>query len=301
MIDTTTITSPSYEDQRYYPSIFWSINDTEKGNTFGANFSYSQEWDYKSYGGGVNFTKSLNENNTEIGVKANVFFDKWWMILPDELRPTDYPSGSSRTKNQLPVNPRNSFNLAISLSQIINERLQVSIITEPNFQKGQLATPYQRVVFNTPDSVRVEKLPNQRWKLPIGLRANYFLNDRVLARAFYRYYIDEWGLQAHTIELETPIKLNPFFSIAPNYRFYHQNGISYFAPYKVHRLSDEFYTSDYDLSKLNSHSFGANLRWKPLNGVFGVKHFSKVELRYLHYRRSTALTSNVVSLLLQFQ
>jgi hypothetical protein len=301
MIDPTTITSQSYEDQRYYPSLFWSVNNPQTGNTFGANVSYSQEWDYKSYGGGLNFTKSFNEDNTEISVKVNAFFDKWWMILPDELRPEGYPSGTRGRFNELPVNPRNSFNLSMAFSQIINERLQMSLIIEPNMQRGQLATPYQRVYFNTPDSVRVEKLPTERWKLPIGVRANYFFGDNVIGRGFYRFYIDEWGLKAHTLELEAPIKINPFFSIAPSYRYYQQNGISYFAAINEHKLSDEFYTSDYDLSKLHSHSFGANLRWKPVNGVLGMKHFSKVELRYLHYQRSTALSSNIVSLYLQFQ
>jgi Protein of unknown function (DUF3570) len=303
MIDPTTITSQSYEDQRYYPSIFWSINNPKKGRTFGANASYSQEWDYKSYGGGLNFTQSFNENNTELSLKANAFFDKWWIILPDELRPEGYPSGTERRFAELPVKPRNSFNFSASLSQIVNERLQVSIIAEPNFQKGQLATPYQRVYFNTTsdDSLRIEKLPSERWKLPIGVRANYFIGDNVIARAFYRYYFDQWGLKAHTLELEAPIKINPFLSITPNYRYYRQNGISSFAPYKQHVTTSEFYTSDYDLSKLQSHSFGAGIRWKPLNGVFGMKHWSKVELRYLHYQRSTALSSNIVSLLMSFK
>jgi hypothetical protein len=304
MIDPTTTTSQSYTDQRYYPSVFYSVSNPKTGNTIGGNLSYSQEWDYKSYGGGLNFTKSFNENNTEIGIKANVFLDKWWIILPDELRNTyrdGYPSGSRGRFKELDVKPRNSFNLSVALSQIINERLQVSLIVEPNMQKGQLATPYQRVYFNTPDSVRVEKLPSQRWKLPIGVRANYFFGDNVIGRAFYRFYIDEWGLKAHTLELEAPIKINPFLSIAPNYRYYRQNGVSYFAPINQHSLTNEFYTSDYDLSKLQSHSFGANVRWKPINGVLGMKHFSKIELRYLHYQRSTALSANILSLYLQFQ
>lgn len=311
MIDPTTITSQSYNDQRYYPSVFYSVNNPKTGNTIGGNLSYSQEWDYKSYGAGLNFTKAFNENNTEIAVKANAFFDKWWMILPDELRPEPsdlypdgYPSGSRGRFSQLPVNPRNSFNLSLTLSQIVNERLQVSLIVEPNMQKGQLATPYQRVYFNTttPDSVRVEKLPTQRWKLPIGVRANYFFGDNVIGRAFYRFYIDEWGLKAHTLELEAPVKINPFLSVTPSYRYYRQNGVSYFAPKSQHKLTNEFYTSDYDLSKLQSHSFGANIRWKPINGVFGMKHFSKIELRYQHYQRTTAvLSANIVSLYLQFQ
>jgi Protein of unknown function (DUF3570) len=304
-IDQYTTTSPSYDDHRFYPSVFWSVNNPKTGNTFGASVSTSKEWDYKSYGAGLSFAKSFNENNTEFSAKANIFLDKWMMILPVELRPDDYPSG---TRSSLPdfkaknlINPRNTFNLALSLSQIVNERLQVALIAEPNLQKGQLATPYQRVYFSTPDSARVEKLPNQRWKVPIGFRANYFLGDNVVVRSFYRYFFDQWGLKAHSLELEVPIKVNPFLSISPNCRFYTQNGIGYFAAKDVHRLTDKYYTSDYDLSKSHSTALGIGVRWKPLNGVLGIKHWSKAEIRYLHYQNSNSLSSNIVSLLVSFK
>jgi hypothetical protein len=302
-IDFSTTSSPSSNDQRYYPSIFWSVNNPDKGQTFGANISYSQEWDYYSKGAGINYSKSFNENNTEISLKANVFLDQWYLIYPSELNPDGYPYGNRSNFSELTHKPRNSFNFSAALSQIVNERLQVSLVIEPNFQKGQLATPYQRVYFNTGDSsfAAIEKLPSERWKVPIGIRANYFISDNVIARTFYRYYFDQWGLNAHTIDLEVPIKVNPFFSIAPSYRYYQQNGVSYFVAKKTHKLSDEFYTSDYDLSKLHSNAFGLNLRYKPLNGVFGVKHWSKAEIRYQHYVRSTSLTSNIVTLLLEFK
>lgn len=301
MIDNTTISSASSNDQRYYPSLFWSVSNPEKGKTFGANVSYSTEWDYQSYGGGLTFSKAFNNNNTEITLKANAFFDKWAMILPAELRPIGYPSGAGRTKSRLPYNPRNSFNFSVSLAQVVSERLQVALIAEPNYQKGQLATPYQRVHFSTTDSVRTERLPDTRWKLPIGLRANYFAGDKVVVRSFYRFYIDQWGLTAHTLELEAPIKINPFLSLTPNYRFYAQNGISYFGAINTISLNEQFYTSDYDLSKFRSHAAGLGIRWKPLNGVFGMSHWTKVELRYLHYNRSTSLSSNIVSLLMSFK
>jgi hypothetical protein len=301
MIDPNTITSPSYTDQRYYPSLFWSRENAKTGNTFGASVAYSQEWDYKSYGAGIAYSKSFNENNSTFALKANVFLDKWWMIFPDELRPDGYPSGTRRYFDDLTINPRNTFNLSLLFSQIINERLQIALIVEPNFQKGQLATPYQRVYFTTADSVRVEKLPEQRWKIPLGLRANYFIGDRLISRNFYRYYQDEWGLKSHTINSELAIKLNPFVTISPNYRFYVQNAAQYFAPYAQHNLNDTFYTSDYDLSKFHSHTLGMALRWKPLNGILGMKHFSMIEIKYAYYNRSTALSSNIIALQLQFK
>jgi Protein of unknown function (DUF3570) len=300
MIDPNTITSPSHTDQRYYPSIFWSVNNPEKNTDVGGNLSYSNEYDYKSYGGGLTFTKASKDNNSEIAIRANAFFDKWAMILPEELRYNDYPSGSRSTKSLLPVNDRNSFNVSMAWSQIVNQRLQTALIIEPSYQYGQLATPYQRVYF-TDSTARVENLPSNRWKLAIGGRANYFAGDNVILRGFYRYYTDQWKLAAHTLELEAVYKFTPFFSVSPFYRYYTQKGINYFAPIQTHQLSDTFYTSDYDLSTLHSQSFGAGVRFDPPGGILGISSWRTLKIRYAHYLRSDALQSNIITVQLKFK
>ena len=43
------------------------------------------------------------------------------------------------------------------------------------------------------------------------------------------------------------------------------------------------------------------MKWKPLDGVFGVKYWERLELRYLHYERNTDLNSDIVSLLINFK
>ncbi len=314
-IDYNTISSPSYNDQRYYPSVAWSVLDPAKGTTTGANLSYSTEWDYQSYGGGLNFAKTSADKSSEFSVKAGAFFDEWTMILPVEVRPENYPSGSERTLPNVPRSPRNSFNLALAWAKIINPRLQLAFVIEPSYQQGQLATPYQRVFF-TDQTVTNEKLPSQRWKLPLGVRASYFAGDRVVLRGFYRFYADQWGLIGNSLSLESAIKITPKLSVSPYYRFYAQNAVKYFAPYEKHSSATDFYTSDYDLSTLNSHSFGTGVRWVCDKAIFGIprlKNWRKgqeksvgdkaffgiqpiIELRYGHYIRNTALTSNIVSL-----
>ncbi|MEJ7827927.1 MAG: hypothetical protein WKF91_07025 [Segetibacter sp.] len=46
-------------DTRFYPSTSWSVENEQKGSTFGLNASFSNEYDYTSFGSGVNFTKKL--------------------------------------------------------------------------------------------------------------------------------------------------------------------------------------------------------------------------------------------------
>lgn len=299
-IDPTTISSASSKDVRISPSLNYLKENAKNNTALGGGVSFSQEFDYTSIGANVLFAKATKDKNREFSAKASVFLDTWSVILPVELRNIDTNFKYKQGDNA----PRNSYNLALGLSQVVNQRLQVSILTDIGYQTGLLGTAYQRVYFgDNGNNAYSEKLPDNRFKLPVGLRANYFLGDKFILRSFYRFYTDSWNLTAHTAELEIPYKITPFVSVAPFYRFYSQSGVDYFKPYKEHLLSDnsEFYTSDYDLSKFTSHLFGLNFRMVSANGLMGVKKLNVVELRYSYYNRSTDLTSHLITLALKFK
>ncbi|WP_377111038.1 DUF3570 domain-containing protein [Mucilaginibacter litoreus] len=314
-IDPYTVSSASMQDTRIYPSFNWTMSNDKTGNAFGLTGSYSREYDYQSFGAAINLTRLSKDKNTQFDFKAQAFFDTWKVILPVELRPADYGSGSEsddRGSGTINHKPRNSFSTLFSLSQVISTRLQAAIIIEPSYQKGLLATQYQRVYFNSNFATgvgpannifneRVEILPGSRYKLPIAVRLNYFLDDRFIIRAFYRYYTDNWGIRANTAELEVPVKLTSFVSVSPYYRFTDQQGTRYFAPYGQHSPEEKYYTSDYDLSSLSSNFFGANIRLSPPKGVFGWQHFSSLEIRAGHYTRSNGLNSNIVTLAMKIK
>ena len=183
---------------------------------------------------------------------------------------------------------------------MVNQRLQFSLLADAVSQKGLLATSYQRVYFKD-NSENYEQLPGSRFKIPVAVKASYFLGDRFIIRTSYRYYSDNWGVTAHTADLEVPVKITPFFSVSPFYRYYTQTAADYFAPYKQHNINDHFFTSDYDLSKFSSQFFGTGIRTTPEKGVFGISHWSMAELRYGHFTRNTGLNSNIVSLNARFK
>jgi len=295
-IDPSTISSASSADTRIYPSLNWTHSNEETGNSFGFTGSYSTEFDYQSVGAAFNLTRLSKDKNTQFDFKLQAFLDQWTVILPIELR----TGNAGKGHEQYDTAPRNSFSASFSLSQVISQKFQASLILEPSYQKGLLATKYQRDYF-TDGSLRSETLPDKRYKLPIGLRMNYFLDDYFVVRTFYRYYIDNWGIRAHTAELEIPVKINSFFSISPFYRYNNQVGTKYFAPYGQHAPSAQYFTSDYDLSTLTSDFYGAGIRFAPPKGVFGWQRLNMLELRYGHYSRSTSLVSNIVSLNLKFR
>lgn len=291
------LTGPSYSDVRVYPSLSWDIANEQKGHSIGFNVSTSKEYDYTSIGGGVHYNKSSKNKNTDFEIKLQAFFDTWKVILPYELRPNNNGYGGDLQNSSA---PRNSFSAAFSLSQVFTKTLQGLIMVEPSYQQGLLATRYQRVYFNN-GGLKAELLPSQRAKLPIGARLNYFVGDQVVIRSFLRYYTDNWGINSETAELETSIKLTPFASVSPFYRYYQQTESQYFAAYQQHTINQEFYTSDYDLAKLHSSFFGAGIRFAPPAGVLGLSRLSVLELRYGHYARSNGLNSDILSMNLRFK
>lgn len=289
-VNPNTVSSASSQDVRVYPSVSWLRTDEKKGNAIGANFAVSSEYDYLSIGGGLSFYKDSKDNNRQVGVKLQTYQDLVTLIYPIEMR-------SGRDDG---MKSRNTYNAGFTLSQIMNTRWQVLFLVDLAYQEGYLSLPFNRVYFDD-SSADIEKLPDTRFKIPVGVRASYFLGDRVIIKGFYRYYHDSWGIDAHTAEIELPIKITPFFSITPHYRYYNQTAADYFAPYQQHQVQDNYYTSDYDLSSFSSNFAGIGFRVISPEGLLGIQKFNSLELRYGHYDRETGLVSNIISLHARFK
>jgi hypothetical protein len=291
-IDPSTISSASSADLRIYSSANWARANEDKGTSVGGGLSASSEYDYLSLGANINMAVKTRNKSGEFTARLQTFQDRVTIIRPVELRPN---VGANHDDDSYSTSPRKTYSAAFSYSQIINQRLQLEFLLDLIYQKGFLGLPFHRIYFA--DNVEgVENLPGTRFKVPIGVRVNYFAGDKVILRGYYRYYHDDWELSAHTFNIETPVKITPFVSVSPFYRFYTQQAVEYFAPYKAHKTSETYFTSNYDLSTFNSHFFGAGLRLAPPRNILGINHLSTLELRFGHYTKSVGMQSNILSL-----
>lgn len=236
----------------------------------------------------------------------------------------DYAPSSFSAYNK--VN-RNSYSASLLFSQILTKKIQLSVFFDVLKQEGLLATPYQRVYFADKANYYVgqsqyipvytseenkgvyqladdkERLPSSRFKIPIGARLNFYINQYVVARSYYRYYEDNWGIQAHTASIELPIKISSSFTLYPMYRYYTQSASRYFAPYETHLSTEQFYTSDYDLSKFSTNQYGAGFTYTDIFTrtkiyILGLK---SIDLRLNHYTRSDGLSANIVTFGFKFE
>jgi hypothetical protein len=88
----------------------------------------------------------------------------------------------------------------------------------------------------------------------------FYINEYVVARTYYRYYEDDWGIKAYCVNRIT-IKISSKFTAYPLYRYYTQTASNYFAAYEQHLSTEKYYTSDYDLSKFVSNQYGLGLTY----------------------------------------
>ena len=295
----------------------YAHSSDNRNNIWSVNLNASFEYDYFSIGFGGGFTKLFNEKNTEFGVKAQVYLDTWNPQYPYELRVGITNSNITGTGtysnvfNEFDNLGRNSYSLSFSFSQILSKKLQGSLFFDLVMQDGLLSTPHQRVYFGDVNDFfignfqladDVEQLPDSRFKVPIGGRLNYYLNEIFTLRTYYRYYFDDWGVNSHTASIEVPIKLGQKFTVYPMYRFYNQTAADYFAPKEVHLSTEEFYTSDYDLSKFDSHQYGLGVTYKDIFAKAKILNFGlkTIDLRFNNYTRSDGLDAFIVSFGVKF-
>ena len=302
---------------RLYPSLDWTVENVQKGSSFGIGAYYSAEYNYHSVGADLHFSQKTADKSGEFSAKFQAYLDQVTLIYPSEFIPKSTTTNNggttvittasgltygddSHSHRNIPSSPRNTYSASFGYSQIINSRFQVMFMVDAVAQNGYLGLPFHRVYYSTGRDT-IEKLPSNRFKLPLGFRANYFIGDNVIIRSYYRYYVDSWGIRSNTASIEIPVKLTPFFSISPFYRYYDQTASKYFAPYEGHSVNDQYYTSNYEYAKFQSNFIGVGFRLAPPKGVFGWQNLHDLELRYGHYTQTTDLVSSVVSLSLGFK
>jgi hypothetical protein len=313
----------------------YSHSSDDRNKIWSANLSIASEYDYTSVGFGASRTWLFNEKNTEFSINGNVYFDTWSLLYPTELKPSDDDEPDEddyemddeddfddiNFQNLVPgYNPsftehsdkgRNSYSLGFGLSQILSSKLIGYISGDFILQNGLLSTPFHRVYFKDKEDLffqnfhladDIERLPDSRFKIALGGRLNYFVNERITLRTYYRFYTDDWGITSHTANIEVPIKLSDKFTLYPSYRFYNQTAADYFAPYNEHLSTAEYYTSDYDLSEFSANNYGIGISYTDVFTNLHIKKFAlkSIDFKYNKYDRDSGLDASMFSVGFKF-
>ncbi|MPQ46272.1 DUF3570 domain-containing protein [Marinifilum sp. N1E240] len=307
--ETDHKSSASSMDARIHFNAAYSHTLAKSGNAYSILGGASVEYDVTSFHAGGSYTFNSKDQNRSLTIDGLFMNDTWNLLYPVEVRGT--------AKANLSDDTRTTLKFGLSYSQVINKRLQALFSIEAVSQSGLLSTPFHRVFFddaNINDDMNtlrglsnVEKLDDNRLKIPISMRWNYYLSDFMRLKTFYRFYTDSWGITAHTASVELPMMVSPSFIVSPFFRYHTQTAADDFYEFGEASATNtpEFYTSDYDLSDVTSYKVGVGFQYSPVMGIGNFKspfrknktaQFKSIGLRAAYYDRSDGLNAWLVSL-----
>jgi hypothetical protein len=147
--------------------------------------------------------------------------------------------------------PKSENGFSLGYTWILGERDLVDVSASLNQLSGYLDDPYKVVPIGDPGTDTVpEHRPDTRSRRAIVAKyGHHYLWDGAL-KVTYRYYDDDWSIQAHTLEVVYDQRLFTNWIVTPLIRLYTQTGASFYSS----RLSEPrtFLSADYRLSPLDS-------------------------------------------------
>ena len=166
-----------------------------------------------------------------------------------------------------------------------------------------LSTPFHEVILApgnpSEEPTRVaERLPDSRLRTAVGLRLHHAFSKRIVSRLSYRYYTDDWGLSASTVELEPHFRLATEAEhwVFPILRYHTQTDSDHFGVPLTFTEADEFYTADRELGEFTSEKYGVgwSLDFAPARRGW-KRRLRRFETRLTSYSRDDGLDALSIS------
>src|SRR5262249_48292199 len=148
---------------------------------------------------------------------------------------------------------RSTSNLNIEISQLLSPSTIGHLGYGATVQLGTLGNTWNAVPIST-GGVGEERLPSLRHRHALVGRLAQMLPWRGAIKGTYRFYADNWGVVAHTLEFALYQRIVRPFYLRVNYRYHWQSGVDFFT---VSASPDApLRTADSDLAQLTAQTLG---------------------------------------------
>lgn len=235
------------------------------GGSFGASLGTSQENDYSSYSGGVNWGGEFDQKMTGVSLGLSGSTD----TIDPTRQSIPGRGGWVNGSDPIPVGEtekKQSFSTYVSLSRILSPNAIVQGGISYTQKSGYLSDAYKA------NDVR----PDDRNQYTFN--GSYRLWLKPIKSAFhvdYRFYNDDWGVASHTVSLAL-YKNWQKLQIIPSFRYYSQTEADF---YTVNVSGADFnylyYSEDARLSHFGSVSTGLKVvfKQKPVNWSISGEYY----------------------------
>ncbi len=258
-------------------------------HTLSPQVAYSIESDYESIGISVNDAIDFNDKNTTLLLGLSHAFDH---VLPNGDAERFHLDQIITTKQR-----KDTTDALIGVTQLLGPATVATCDLTVGYSDGYLSDPYKRVLFDNyfytpgPDPANpnaftgwAENRPDHKLREVVYLSLDHnFEKLSGAVMASYRFYHDDFGITAHTAEVQWNQKIGKHVIVSPMFRYYTQTA-AYF--YATHFPGDpenpgifplpNYFSSDYRLSELHSYTYGVEVSVK-------VQEHLSLELGYKRY------------------
>lgn len=269
-IDVVTTASP-YRERRndYGLAADYAVRDALITLSLGA----STEPDYRTRSLALDIAQETFGGMTTV----NLGFTR----AADDVGKTGDPSFKDRATH---------WQYRLGATQILTPRWLASVNLEAISDDGFLGNTYR--VARVFGAAVPERMPRTRSSRAVKMRAVGSLDSerpRDAVRAEYRYFWDNWGIQAHTLEAGYSRYFGDSFLVDGFVRYYRQSAALF---YSDNATAETTYASrNRQLSDFDNVVVGGKLSfdWKEQPGQYDLKAHAGVELYNLKYKNFTDL------------
>ena len=268
-IDVLTQGSP-YSEQRTQWSA--SVDYLHADTIMSLGYTNSDESDYKADTYNISVSQSMFGDLTTVTLGYSRGSDDVFQNLDDNFKET-----------------ADHNNYHVSLSQVLTKNLVLSVNYDAVTDEGYLQNPYRSFRYlsdpNDPASTPLfepERYPNTRTSNAVSANVLYYLPYRATVKGAYRYYADDWDIEAHTLEVAYTHPLKDRWIFDLNYRFYTQSDAEFYADLFSRPDEQNFQGRDKELSKFKDHSLGFGISYYFLDKGISFIDKASLNVRYSH-------------------
>ena len=247
--------------------------------TSGAS-EYSEQRTEYGFGGDYLYDKSIFSAGYSNSDESDYTADTWYFSVSQDFFGdlTTLSFGYSRGDDEVRQNGNKGFaediernNYRVGLTQVLRPNLIMALNYEAITDEGYLNNPYRSYRYLTDPldpaagyQFAQEVYPDTRTSDAASARLLYHLPYSATIGSSYRYFTDDWGIDAHTAQVSYTQRIHERWIIDLKYRYYEQNGADFFSDLFLVPSQDpkDYRARDKELSEFNSNTFSLYLSYE---------------------------------------
>ncbi len=278
---------PSFKDSRTALSLSW-MTPFSRESRYLAGLNFSSESDYTSLSGNYSFLNDFNNKQTTLTMGLAYSYDA---INPHGGFQTPL-SSISNNQSQSQAQPvtttsasgngaeggggtsfslfdgkiKTTFDAILGVSHVLNRYTLLSFNYGISEVDGYQTDPYKIVPIYDAGGFPVdyvnEKRPGSRLKQTLKADIVTAIGKDSLHLS-YRYFWDDWGIQANTYDIKYHLRLGESFYAEPHYRYSHQTEANFYVlGLSSAQAVPSYASSDLRLANMVTMTAGGMFGWK---------------------------------------